>query len=133
MKSWCAPILDVMYRTLGRTFVDYLIEAGTIELLPLEYARGKSYDNSFIILDEAQNVDKESLKCLMTRIGKDTKLVIDGDIGQCDIGPTSGLGQLIKLVEDYYTPIAYTDFGIDDIVRSDICKTLIELFVESKF
>jgi phosphate starvation-inducible PhoH-like protein len=133
MKAWCAPIVDVLYDVLGKSYVDYLIEGGIIELLPLEYARGKSYPNSFIILDEAQNVDKESLKCLMTRIGMDTKLVIDGDVGQCDIGRTSGLGQLLDLMDKYYTPMAHVDFGIEDIVRSDICRTLIELFVEAKF
>lgn len=133
MKAWCAPILDVMYQTLGRTFVEYLIAQGVIELLPLEYARGKSYDNTFMILDEAQNVEKEALKCILTRIGRDTKLIIDGDIGQCDIGSATGLGQLINLIDNYHTPMAYVDFEVDDIVRSDVCKYMIELFIEAKF
>jgi len=133
MGAWCAPILDVLTNCLGATYVEYLIGVGKIELLPLEYARGKSYDNSFIILDEAQNVDKESLKCLMTRIGQDSKLIIDGDVGQCDIGTDSGLGQLLRLMDEYYTPMSHIDFGVEDIVRSGICKTLVELFIESKF
>lgn len=133
MKAWCAPIIDVLYQQLGKSFVDYLIKEKRIELLPLEYARGRSYDNTFIILDEAQNVGKEPLKCLMTRMGRGTKLVIDGDVGQCDIGSTSGLGQLITLINDFYTPMRHVDFEIKDIVRSDICKFLIELFVEAKF
>lgn len=133
MKAWCAPIIDVLNQQLGASFVEYLIKTGRIELLPLEYARGKSYDNSFIILDEAQNVDKDSLKCLLTRIGRETKLIIDGDVGQCDIGSSSGLGSLLRLVQDYHTPMFHVDFTTDDIVRSDICKYLIELFVEAKF
>ena len=133
MLPWVAPIVDVLKQFLGEGKVDYMLEHGQIELLPLEYARGKSFDNTFIILDEAQNVDKESLKCLMTRIGRDTKLVIDGDVAQCDIGEASGLGQLITLIDEYYTPIAHTDFGIEDIVRSDTCKYLVELFAKANF
>ncbi len=133
MVPWCAPIIDVLNNQLGKGKVDYMLEHGQIELLPLEYARGKSFDNTFIILDEAQNVDKESLKCLMTRIGRDTKLVIDGDVGQCDIGSTSGLGQLINLINNYHTPISHVDFEIKDIVRSDICKYLVELFADANF
>jgi len=133
MIPWCAPILDVLKDKLGESTVEYFLEREKIELLPLEYARGKSYDNTFIILDEAQNVDKESLKCLMLRMGRDSKLVIDGDVGQCDIGEASGLAQLIQLTADYETPIAHVDFDIEDIVRSDMCKFLVGLFVVANF
>ena len=133
MIPWCAPILDVIKDRLGESQVEWMLENGVIELLPLEYARGKSYDNTFVILDEGQNVDKESLKCLMLRLGQDSRLVIDGDVGQCDIGEATGLGKLINLIDTYHTPIIHVDFEIEDIVRSDICKLLVEIFVEAKF
>jgi len=133
MIPWCAPILDVIKEKLGESRVTYMLEHGQIELLPLEYARGKSFSNTFVILDEAQNVDKESLKCLMLRLGEGSKLVIDGDVGQCDIGGTTGLKDLVNLIDLYHTPIIHVDFGLDDIVRSDICKYLMEIFVEAKF
>ena len=133
MKAWCAPILDVMYNVLGKSYTDYLIKTEVIMLLPLEYARGRSFDDTFMILDEAQNVDKESFKCILTRTGMNTKLFIDGDVGQCDIGQSSGLGKLIHLIEQYHTPIAQIDFGLDDIVRSDVCKYMVELFQDSGF
>jgi phosphate starvation-inducible PhoH-like protein len=133
MRPWCAPILDVLETRLGKSYVQYLVERGVIELLPLEYARGKSFDNAFVILDEAQNVDKESLKCLMLRLGRDSKLVIDGDVNQCDIGESTGLSALIKLMNEYHMPATHVNFDIEDIVRSDICKYLIKLFDEAKF
>lgn len=133
MIPWCAPILDVLKEKLGESTVEYFLEKEVIELLPLEYARGKSYDNTFIILDEAQNVDKESLKCLMLRMGIDSRLVIDGDVGQCDIGDATGLAKLIHIVENIETPIGHVDFEIDDIVRSDMCKFLVTLFIKTDF
>lgn len=133
MLPWVAPIIDAMNARIGKSQVEAMLASGVIELLPLEYARGKSYDNTFIILDEAQNVDKESLKCLMLRLGRDSKLVIDGDVRQCDIGEASGLGKLMKLCGEYYMPITHIDFEIEDVVRSDTCRLLLEIFEQANF
>ena len=132
MDAWCRPILDVLEDRMGRDKVKSLIDAGIIEMLPLEYIRGKSYNNAFVILDEAQNVDWESLKCLMLRIGLDCRLVIDGDVRLCDIGNnTSGLKQLLDLNDQYHMPLAHVDFELEDVVRSDTCRYLLEIFEDA--
>lgn len=134
MKPWCLPILDTLEHALGKSELEYmLMVSGAVELLPLEYARGRSFNNSFVILDEAQNIDKESLKCLLLRIGQDSKLVIDGDIRQCDIGETSGLKPLMNLMDNYEMPIGHVDFSLEDVVRGDLCKYLLEVFEQSGF
>lgn len=134
MAAWCRPILDVLEQVLGKSTVEYHLqeETGKIELLPLEYARGRSFDNAFVILDEAQNIDWESLKCLLLRLGRDSKLVIDGDVRQCDIGADrSGLTKLLDLMDNYAMPMAHVDFSLDDVVRSDVCKYLLGVFEEA--
>ena len=85
---------------LGKSYVEHAIKSGKIEVAPLETMRGRTFKDSFVILDEAQNCDIEELKMLVTRIGEETQLVIDGDIAQSD-RKDSGLSQLIRIAEKY--------------------------------
>jgi phosphate starvation-inducible PhoH-like protein len=94
--------------------------------------RGRSFKNAFIILDEGQNTSVAEMKMFLTRIGKDCKVVINGDIKQSDINGQSGLSKIIHLVKKYNMPIPIIEFGVEDIVRSDVCKQWIIAFEEEK-
>jgi phosphate starvation-inducible PhoH-like protein len=136
MIPWAAPILDAIESRIGggkfaKERVKNMIEYGTIELLPLEYARGKTLNNSFIILDEVQNCDWESLKNLTLRIGLDSKLVICGDIKQQDLKGESGLKKLLHLSENFHVPWQHIEFEMEDCTRSDVCKYLLHLYDEA--
>jgi len=90
--------------------------------------RGRSFKNAFIIMDEAQNTTIPEIKMFLTRIGKDCKVVINGDIKQSDIHSQSGLSKIIHLAKKHNLPVPIVEFGVDDIVRSDICKQWILAF-----
>jgi len=84
--------------------------------------RGRSFKCAFVLLDEAQNTTLSEIKMFLTRIGKGTKVVINGDIRQSDIKEASGLSKIIHMVKKYEMGIPVIEFGVDDIVRSDICR-----------
>jgi phosphate starvation-inducible PhoH-like protein len=138
LRVWAAPILaGVKYRLGGGAFADEkisnMIKMGQIVLLSLEHVRGLSLDNSVIILDEAENCTFHEIKAVMTRAGKDTKLVISGDVGQKDIRGASGLDTLARLTKEYeYVPWSVIEFEISDCVRSPLVKNLLELFDDAK-
>lgn len=136
MIPWAAPILDAITWRLGgtafaRKTVESLIANGTIELLPLEYARGKTLNNAFVILDEVQNCDWESLKNLTLRNGEDSKMVICGDIKQKDIKTESGLETIIDLSDKYHVPWDLIEFTNEDCTRSDVVRYLLNLYDEA--
>lgn len=125
---WAAPVLDVLNEQLGRGAVETGIKNGNIEMAPLSTMRGRSFKNAFIILDEAQNTTIADMKMFLTRIGKDCTVVINGDIKQSDLNTESGLSKILSLVRKDKLPIPVIEFGVDDIVRSDICKMWIVAF-----
>lgn len=125
---WAAPVLEVLNKQLGKGVVETGIKNGNIETAPLSTMRGRSFKNSFIILDEAQNTTIPEMKMFLTRIGEGCKVVINGDIKQSDIKEQSGLSKIIHLVKAYNMDIPIIEFGVDDIVRSSICKQWIIAF-----
>ncbi len=129
---WAAPVLDVLNEQLGKGVVDTGIKNGNIEMAPLSTMRGRSFHDSFIILDEAQNTTIPEIKMFLTRVGKGCKVVINGDIKQSDISGQSGLSKILHLAKKYNLPVPVIEFGVDDIVRSDICKAWIIAFEEEK-
>lgn len=129
---WAAPVLDVLNEQLGKGVVESGIKNGNIEMAPLSTMRGRSFKNAFIILDEAQNTTVPEIKMFLTRIGKDCKVVINGDVKQSDIGGQSGLSKIIHLAKKHRLPVPVIEFEVDDIVRSDICKAWIIAFEEEK-
>lgn len=129
---WAAPVMDVLTKHLGAGTVESGIKHKNIEMAPLSTMRGRSFDNAFVILDEAQNTTIGEMKMFLTRIGKNTKVVINGDILQSDINCTSGLAKIISMAKKYGMNIPIIEFGVDDIVRSDICKQWIVAFNEEK-
>jgi phosphate starvation-inducible PhoH-like protein len=118
------PLLSVLEERLGKSYTDLLVKRGQIKLKPLEFMRGSTFKNSLCILDEAQNTTPSQMKLFLSRIGDDCKVIIDGDIAQTDIRGLSGLADAVDRLYDV-DKIGIVEFGIDDIVRSEMCKEII--------
>ena len=127
---WALPVLDVLEKHLGKGVVETGLKNGNIEIAPLALMRGRSFDNAFVICDESQNITFHELKMLVTRIGEDSKLVLNGDIQQSDLLFGDGLTKLVHLVKKYMLPVPIVEFTTDDIVRSGMTKMWVETFVK---
>ena len=127
---WVMPILDTLVEVMGKGVVETAIKNGNIEFAPLAYMRGRSFQNAFIILDEASNTTVPEMVMFLTRIGDNTKVVINGDILQQDIKGTSGLQIVLDISRKYDIDVAVIEFGIEDIVRSPICKQWVVAFTK---
>ena len=125
---WAIPVLEVFNKQLGKGKVDSAIRNNNIEIAPLATMRGRSFEESFIIVDEAQNLTVEEAKMLLTRVGDGSRIVLNGDIQQSDLKVSSGLSVITRLAEKYGIPVPIIEFTLDDIVRSDICKQWVTAF-----
>ena len=124
--------IDNYDKIIGKSNFEYMRSEGMIEVIPIAFARGRTLDNSFIIIDEAQNIDVDNMKSLMTRIGEKSKMIILGDIKQKDIKNKrmSSLEIIIesfKDIDDFGTVKLYSD---TDVVRNPIIKTIEDKFDE---
>jgi len=131
-KPWAMPVIDVLEQHLGKGVVETGIKNGNIEMAPLALMRGRSFNNAFVICDEAQNITFHELKMLLTRVGQNTKLVLNGDIMQSDLKEADGLSKVIHLVKKHMLPVPIVEFNVDDIIRSDMTKMWVEVFVKEK-
>jgi phosphate starvation-inducible PhoH-like protein len=131
MLPYTISFLDNFHKIIGEVLTQVMLEQGYIEVLPLAFIKGRSIDNSIIIVDEAQNITQKNMRATMTRIGSDTKMIITGDIKQIDIRNSrlSSLDLLINLFENKQD-IGTMSFTIDDIVRDPIVKIIEETFDE---
>jgi len=127
---WALPVLDVLEKHLGKGTVETAIKNGNIEMAPLALMRGRSFDNAFIIVDETQNITTHELKMLLTRVGEDTTIVLNGDIQQSDLKEADGLSKVIHLAKKHMLPVPIIEFGVDDIIRSDICAQWVKVFMK---
>jgi phosphate starvation-inducible PhoH-like protein len=132
MDPWCRPIMDVLESSLGKGDLECQIKNGNIEVIPFETIRGRSLDNAFVILDEAQNCTYEEIKAFVTRIGENCTAVINGDISQSDLGKNgNGLSTLIhikKTSKVLSKMVSLIEFTKKDIVRSGLCQAWVEEF-----
>ena len=126
---WALPVLDVLERHLGKGVVETALKNGNIEVAPLALMRGRSFDDTFVICDEAQNITLPELKMLVTRIGEGSTLVLNGDIQQSDLKEGDGLSKIIHLTKKHMLPIPIIEFTLDDIVRSDITSMWVRTFL----
>ncbi|MBR6637152.1 MAG: PhoH family protein, partial [Phascolarctobacterium sp.] len=129
VDPYLRPLYDGLYDMLGNeTFQKYLTK-GTIEVAPLAYMRGRTLNDSFIILDEAQNTTPEQMKMFLTRFGFGSKMVITGDITQIDLpgGKTSGLKDASKILKDV-PGIGIVKFNDQDVVRHEIVGSIIKAY-----
>jgi phosphate starvation-inducible PhoH-like protein len=127
---WALPVLDVLEKHLGKGAVETGIKNGNIEMAPLALMRGRSFDNAFIIVDETQNITTHELKMLLTRVGESTTIVLNGDVQQSDLKEADGLSKVIHLAKKHMLPVPIIEFGVDDIVRSDICAQWVKVFMK---
>lgn len=122
-----APYLDpfdqVFTRSLGKGFYEYALKSKSIDPKPLGFMRGATFDNCIVLLDEAQNATREEMKMLLSRVGRNCKMIISGDVDQADI-PDSGLSDAVRRLE-HIDGIEVIRFMDDDIVRSRMCKQII--------
>lgn len=130
LTPWIMPTLDVLRKYLGTSF-QYCMDTGIIQLQPLETIRGRSFDNSFIIVDEAQNLVQDEMISITTRVGENSKLLLLGDPFQNDVKGLDGLTWFDKIITKYNLDISVVHFGLDDVVRAKIVKEiLIALYKE---
>ena len=127
---WALPVLDVLIKHLGKGAVETGIKNGNIEMAPLALMRGRSFDNSFIIVDETQNITTHELKMLLTRVGEGSRIVLNGDVQQSDLPHGDGLSKVIHLSKKHMLPVPVVEFGVDDIIRSDICAQWVKVFLK---
>ena len=123
------PFRLVLEERLGKTKVEYLLKTKIIEAIPLGYLRGRTFKDAFVILDEAQNTTPKQMKMFLTRIGLDTKVVINGDTSQIDIHGESGLSDAIRRIS-FIPTVAHVHFTRDDVVRSGIVSEIIQAYDE---
>ena len=129
VDPYLRPLYDALFELLGAdTYAKYL-ERGNIEVAPLAYMRGRTLDDSFIILDEAQNTSREQMKMFLTRLGFGSKMVITGDITQIDLPPdkTSGLRDALRVLEGI-PDIAVSYLTSADVVRHELVSKIIEAY-----
>lgn len=129
IDPYLRPLYDALYEMLGFEHVAKLIERQVIEIAPLAYMRGRTLNNSFIILDESQNTTVEQMKMFLTRIGFGSTAVITGDITQVDLpkGTRSGLAQVINVLKDV-PGISFTHFMPKDVVRHPLVQRIVEAY-----
>ena len=127
---WALPVLDVLEKHLGKGAVETGIKNGNIEMAPLALMRGRSFENAFIIVDETQNITTHELKMLLTRVGEGSTIVLNGDVQQSDLKEADGLSKVIHLAKKHMIPVPVVEFGVEDIVRSDICAQWVKVFMK---
>ncbi|MEM7406587.1 MAG: PhoH family protein [Pseudomonadota bacterium] len=129
VDPYLRPLYDALYEMVGFERVGRLIERNVIEVAPLAYMRGRTLNDSFIILDEAQNTTVEQMKMFLTRIGFGSKAVVTGDITQVDLprGTKSGLRQVIDIVRGI-RGISFTFFEPKDVVRHRLVARILEAY-----
>ena len=133
IDPYLRPLYDALYEMLGFEQVAKLMERNVIEVAPLAYMRGRTLNESFVILDEAQNTTVEQMKMFLTRIGFGTKVVVTGDITQVDLprGQTSGLRQVIDVLTDV-KGISFTFFTPKDVVRHPLVQRIVTAYEASE-
>lgn len=122
MAPWVAPLTSVLCERLGPSYYKNLLKNERIEIVPFEVMKGRTFKNSFVILDEAQNCRAKELKMFLTRVGDRSKVVVNGDIRQCDLEAGSGLSAVLRLIKQHRIDAGVIEFTQEDIVRSGICK-----------
>ena len=129
VDPYLRPMYDALYDMLGFERVARLVERNVIEVAPLAFMRGRSLNDAFVILDEAQNTSIEQMKMFLTRIGFGSRAVVTGDITQTDLprGQSSGLSHVIRVLADI-DEIAFCHFTARDVVRHPLVQTIVQAY-----
>ncbi|HHJ19876.1 MAG TPA: PhoH family protein [Gammaproteobacteria bacterium] len=129
IDPYLRPMYDALYEMLGFERVSKLMERNVIEVAPLAYMRGRTLNESFIILDEAQNTTVEQMKMFLTRIGFGSNAVVTGDVTQIDLpnGKQSGLRHVVKVLKDC-EGVSFNFFVARDVVRHPLVKRIVQAY-----
>lgn len=129
VDPYLRPLYDALFDMLGAETYQKYVERGNIEVAPLAYMRGRTLDDSFIILDEAQNTTPEQMKMFLTRLGFNSKMVITGDITQIDLpsGVRSGLKDAVRILRNI-DDIEHVMFSSKDVVRNKLVQDIIKAY-----
>jgi len=133
IDPYLRPLYDALYEMMGFEQVAKLMERNVIEVAPLAYMRGRTLNESFIILDEAQNTSVEQMKMFLTRIGFGSNVVVTGDVTQIDLprGQTSGLRHVVDVLADV-EGISFSFFKPQDVVRHKIVQRIVKAYDKSE-
>ena len=133
VDPYLRPLYDALFDMLGAETYQKYLERGNIEVAPLAYMRGRTLDDSFIILDEAQNTSREQMKMVLTRMGFNSKIVITGDVTQIDLPPDkqSGLKEAMRVLKDV-EDIAICRLTGSDVVRHVIVQRIIQAYEDDE-
>jgi phosphate starvation-inducible PhoH-like protein len=129
VDPYLRPMYDALYEMLGFDRVARYIERNVIEVAPLAYMRGRTLNDAFIILDEAQNTSPEQMKMFLTRLGFGSKMVVTGDVTQTDLpaGKLSGLKHVINILRNT-AGVAFTHFAAADVVRHPLVQRIVQAY-----
>ncbi|MFV0664812.1 PhoH family protein, partial [Denitromonas sp.] len=129
VDPYLRPLYDALHDMVDAESAGRLLERGTVEVAPLAFMRGRTLNNSFIILDEAQNTTPEQMKMFLTRIGIGAKAVVTGDLTQVDLprGTRSGLREACDILANV-RGIAFTEFLKEDVVRHPLVARIVEAY-----
>jgi phosphate starvation-inducible PhoH-like protein len=131
VNPYLRPLYDALYDMLEAEKVERLVERGVIEIAPLAFMRGRTLNDAFVILDEAQNTTSEQMKMFLTRLGFGSKAVVTGDITQIDLpaGRVSGLVEALSIVR-HVEGIAFVHFSDRDVVRHTLVQQIVKAYAE---
>ncbi len=129
VDPYLRPLSDALHDMLEPDEIARRMERGTIEVAPLAYMRGRTLNDAFIILDEAQNTTQEQMRMFLTRMGFDSRAVINGDVSQTDLprGTTPGLIEARRLMADI-PGISFVEFNEKDVVRHPLVQEIIKAY-----
>ncbi|WP_172956760.1 PhoH family protein [Melissococcus plutonius] len=129
VDPYLRPIYDSLYQTLGMEYTERLIERKVIEIAPLAYMRGRTLNDAFVILDEAQNTTIAQMKMFLTRLGFNSKMVVNGDTSQVDLpkNVTSGLMHAKKTLQTI-KQVRFVNFKTEDVVRHPVVAEIIDAY-----
>jgi phosphate starvation-inducible PhoH-like protein len=133
VDPYVRPMYDALYEMMGFDRVGQLIERHVIEIAPLAFMRGRTLNESFVILDEAQNTTPEQMKMFLTRIGFGSRAVVTGDVTQTDLprGKESGLKHVRRLLRDV-EGIEFVNFGPEDVVRHPLVQRIVAAYAREE-
>src|SRR5690606_9554789 len=130
IDPYLRPLYDALNEMMDPELVPKLLASGTIEVAPLAYMRGRTLNDSFVVLDEAQNTTPEQMKMFLTRLGFGSKMVITGDVTQVDL-PTGASGlQLVTRVLDDIDEIHFSRLTSDDVVRHSLVGRIVDAYTK---
>jgi phosphate starvation-inducible PhoH-like protein len=129
VDPYLRPVYDALYQIFGLEHTNRLMERGVIEIAPLAYMRGRTLDDAFVILDEAQNTTIAQMKMFLTRLGYQSKMIVNGDTSQIDLprGTTSGLVHAERTLKSI-KKIDFVNFEASDVVRHPVVAQIIEAY-----